>query len=644
MLANGTTGLAGAATAAEASAHSAVLWSALLLCAAPGILAALLVDSATLEKLIAKVVAPLTKPTTLAFALVLAAVASGIAALFAFTVMGGVPMLIDSFAQLLHARYLAEGMVAGPVNSNSEFWHIQQTVLTPNGWVSQYPPGHVLLLAAGLKLGLAWFVGPLCWGVAVLFTTLALHELVSSVAVARLASLLAALSPFGLALSGAFMSHVPAAACAAAALYFVARARDGALVPAAFGGLALGALFTMRPLTAVALAAAAALFALSQRRLLVPTVMFMGAAPFIVAVAAHNHYFFGSPTRFGYTAALGPNAGLGFGIDPWGNRYGIVEALGYTSAELTTLSLFLFETPLPLVLLVGLFFALGERTREEWLLFAWCAAPVLANLFYWHHGLFMGPRMLADVGILWAALSVVSVIGLVGSIRAEWRLANKYSPRTFATGTVLATVVLGVVMLLPQRLASYRVPQATQGLLKAPEVDEPTLVFVHGGWTARIGMRLAGHGMRLDSVETALRQNSTCRVHAFADSFASGGKSSIALDFAPRATDLPLVAEISPGNRIRVVDNEQLDESCATQVRADQSGVIDVSPFVWQGDLPGTKAHGALFVRDMGPQANHSLIAQHEDRRPMMLIPHADTVALVPYTIAVRAIWGTKAE
>ena len=38
------------------------------------------------------------------------------------------------------------------------------------------------------------------------------------------------------------------------------------------------------------------------------------------------------------------------------------------------------------------------------------------------------------------------------------------------------------------------------------------------------------------------------------------------------------------------------------------------------------------------------LMAQHEDRRAMMMIPHADTVALVPYTIAERAIWRLQAE
>ncbi|HEY0673337.1 MAG TPA: hypothetical protein VGD27_13760 [Longimicrobiales bacterium] len=642
LLQDPATGLAGAATAAQASAHSAVLWSGLLMCVVPGVLAAVLVDRNALDSFVNRMVEPLRRPRTIVFAAVLSLCATVLAALLARFVLGGVPILIDSFAQLLHARYFAAGMLHGPVSSDAPFWHIQQTIITPNGWVSQYPPGHVALLALGLKLHMAWLIGPLCWGVAVYFTTLALHELAKSTATARVAALLAALSPFGLMLSGAFMSHIPAAACAAAALYFVVRYDDHGRTAAA-AGLALGVLFTMRPLTAVALAAVATAYALVQRRPRAAAVAFAAALPLLLLVAWYNYHFFGHPARFGYSAALGPHAGLGFGIDPWGNRYSLPDAIAYTTAELTSLSLFLFEAPLPLVLLVGSYFATGKRSAREWLLFGWCVAPVLAGLFYWHHGLFMGPRMLADVGVLWGALAVLSVIGLVRGLRSSWLIARRYSPRTFATATVLAAAVFGVVMLLPERLGSYRVTRETRALLKAPAIDEPALVFVHGGWTARIAMTLAAHGMRLDSVEAALRQNPTCRVQVFADSFSRGAKSSVQLDMKPRAVNLPAVAEIAPGNRIRVAEGEVFNAACTRQIRADQGGIIDVTPYVWQGDRPGARSQGALFVRDLGPEANHRLIRKYPTRHPLMLLPHADTVALVPYTIAERAIWpGTR--
>jgi hypothetical protein len=639
VLVDRPTGLAGAVTAAQASDHSGVLWSGLLLCAVPALLAVVLVDQAAFERLLIRIAAPLKRPRLVILALGLALAATLLAGFIALFILRGMPTLIDSFAQLVHARYIADGVWSGPITPNNEFWHIQQTVLTKHGWVSQYPPGHVVLLALGLRLGVVWLIGPLCWGVAVFFITLALNELLDDTLLARAAACFAALSPFSLALSGAFMSHIPAAACAAAALYWLSRARDGRWLAAAGAGVAIGILFTMRPLTAVALGAVAV--GVSFRRSRVLATGFLGALPFFLLVGFYNNYFFGSPFQFGYHAALGPRAGLGFGIDPWGNQYGPLEAVGYTAAELGALSLYLFETPLPIVLLIGLYFATGKRTFGEWLLFGWAAAPVAANFFYWHHGLYMGPRMLADVGVIWGALAVVSVVGLIRDMRIDWRIA-RYAPRTFVTALASAAVVFGAVVLLPQRLSSYRVTKETRALLRAPELEEPALVFVHGGWTARVGMTLAAHGMRLDSVETALRQNPTCHVHAFADSFARNARPTVQLDFKPRAINLPPIAEMTPGNRIRVVANEKFDEGCATQIQADQGGIVDVTPFIWQGDLPGRRTRHALFVRDMGPAANRKLIAAQPERRALMLIADSDTVRLVPYAIAERAIWRSE--
>ena len=636
------TGLAGAVTASQATDHSAILWSGLLLCAVPALLAVVLVDREALERMLTRVVAPLREPSRLMLASTLAVIATVLAAFIAHFILRGTPTLIDSFAQLVQARYLAEGTWSGPVTANNEFWHIQQTVITERGWVSQYPPGHIALLALGMKLGAVWLVGPLCWGIAIFFTTLALTELFGDELRARVAACFAMLSPFSLALSGAFMSHVPAAACAAAALFCFAYASNGRVLFGAGAGVAIGLLFTMRPLTAVALGAVVA--GLTFRRPAVLAAMLVSTIPFVFAVAYYNNHFFGSPWQFGYNAALGPNAGLGFGIDPWGNQYGPLEALAYTAAELTSLSLYLFETPLPIVSLIGLYFATGKRSSSEWALFGFAAAPLAANLFYWHHGLYMGPRMLADVGVVWAALAPVAIIGLIESIRTDWRIGGRYVPRTFVTALCAAALVFGAVVLLPQRLGSYQITPETEALLKAPQVNEPSLVFVHGGWTARIGMKLAAHGMRLDSVETALRQNPTCNVHAFADGFAKGAPPGSPLDFKPRAVNLPAVAEITPGNRIRVVANEQFDDACAKQIQSDQDGILDVTPFVWQGDLPGLTPRGALFARDMGPEANRALIAAHPERKPLMLLPDAEAVRLVPYGDAEAKIWGADAE
>lgn len=610
------TGIAGAATAESASAYAAVLWNGVLLALIPGLLAAFLLDPIQLEETLKRLFAPLTALRPTLYALCTGALATVLASFVAIFILRGLPTLIDSFAQLLQARYFAAGKLAGPVIPDfQQFWHIQQTITTKNGWVSQYPPGYSALLAIGFRLHLVTLIGPILYGVAVYFATRIAEEVSPSLLLARIAGLLAAVSPFMLGMSGAYMSHVPAAAFSAAALYFVIQRK-----PLAAGGF-IGILFAVRPLTGLVAGFVSLVYAMltSDKKVRDIGLAFASAVPFLALVACYNAHFFGSPIRFGYDAALGPNAGLGFGVDPWGNRYGVTQALGYTSAELSSLSLFLLEIPLPLIAFIGIYFAITPTRQPAhlptWLTFSWVIALVLANLFYWHHGLFMGPRMLADNGPLWVVLAVLATAGLISSIRSDWQIAGKYSVRSFATAAVVAATVAGVMIFAPQRLLSYRIAPEIESLLRAPKIGTPTLMFVHGGWTSRIAMSLAGHGMRLDSVETALRQNSTCAVHHFAQAYAAKKPATIKLDFNASAGLAMRSTEVSPGNRIRVAQGERIDADCAAEISSDSASVVDVTPYIWQGDLPGLGTGGALWVRDMGAAADSALAHRMRDRK-----------------------------
>lgn len=642
------TGLAGAATADAAASYSAMIWYGVVLALIPGILAAMFVDGTKLERAFARMAEPLTRPRVGWYALTLAFVATALAAFVAMVIMDGRATLIDSFAQLTQARYMAAGRLAGPVIAGQESWYLPQTLITANGWVSQYPPGYIALLAVGFTLGIVPLIGPLMFGIAVFFTALIAEEVFDNRALARVAALLAAISPFMLGQAGAYMSHVPAAAFCAGALYFVLRGVRGNLGCALAAGVCIGALLSIRPLTGAVAAATALVYVLFDRRpwktrLLQIALAVLGAAPFALLIAVYNAHFFGSATTFGYDAALGPAAGLGFGKDPWGNAYGLTEALAYTSAELAALSVHLLETPLPLVALVGVYFVVTASVRAQArLLFWWVSSLVIAYLFYWHHGLFMGPRMLADMGTLWVLLAVFAVAGLIARVPADWHLAGKYNGRSLAAGAVTTALILGVVLLTPARLFSYTPPSDVHALLRAPVVQTPSLIFVHGGWTSRIGARLAAHGMRLDSIETALRQNGTCAVHNFSLDYAAGVKPRLILDFAPRAINLPPSVQVSPGNRIRMQPGERVDAGCRTEIAADTAGVVDVAPYIWQGDLPGLNGNQGMFVRDMGPAANARLIAQHRHRSALMLTERNGNVQLIPYEAGMRARWGAN--
>src|SRR5690606_30868882 len=108
-----------------------------------------------------------------------------------------------------------------------------------------------------------------------------------------------------------------------------------------------------------------------------------------------------------------------------------------------------------------------------------------------------------------------------------------YAPRPGVAVALATGAVTGIVVLGPLRLATYS-QERPAALAVTTAAFGPSLVFVHGGWSARLAARLAATGMRLDSIETALRQNTTCAVQRFTDARERGGAQP-ALDFDRRA-------------------------------------------------------------------------------------------------------------
>lgn len=589
------------------------------------------------------------------FALTLGVIAALYSVAFSLWMLDAKPNLIDSMAQLLHARFVAAGHLAGPVDRWNEFWHIQNSLVTSRGWVSQYPPGHVLLLAVGFRLGAVWAVGPVLCGTAAFFTALAADRLLPhDRAVARAGAMLAAASPFFVAHAGAYMNHVSAAALGAAAIYAAVRARDeGGVRWPLLAGAATGAAFATRPLAAVVIAITVAAIMASgasvgrewvRSRLRSSFIAGAGALPFLLLLAAYNSWFFGGPLQFGYTAAWGPATGLGFHRDPWGNMYGPLEAAGFTSSDLTGLSLHLLGTPIPVVLVVGLFLLAAKRlTTGERLIALWALLPVAANALYWHHGMFMGPRMLNEAAPAWALLAAIAAVGLVRRVPVRWE-AREYSVRAGLAVAFALSAAVGVLYLGPDRLAQYGRAWMASSRIEVPTVSRPTLVFVHGGWTSRIAMRLAANGMRLDSLETALRLNPTCDVHRFASGYSGSSPAAVPerpVDFTLRPGELRPRIQISRGNFIRLNAGDRLPADCFREAASDTLGIVDIAPLVWQGDLPGSQRGGAMIVRDMGPVANARLIAAHPDRIPMMFMRRSDDAApvLLPYATGVAILW-----
>jgi hypothetical protein len=181
--------------------------------------------------------------------------------------------------------------------------------------------------------------------------------------------------------------------------------------------------------------------------------------------------------------------------------------------------------------------------------------------------------------------------------------------------------------------------------MKLPKPEGPSLIFVHGAWSGRVAMRLLAHGLRLDSLEVALRYNTTCDVDRFARWYAqnpaSRGSSRPSIDFDFRLHDELPKFRIADGDDIRIRPGAAMPRECLREVASDTLGIVDISPLVWQGDLPGENGAGPLIVRDMGPEANARLIARYPQRTPALFYRPVKEGApkLVPYTAGMSALW-----
>ena len=633
-----------------------------------------------------RLVESIDRPASGAFALALGALSGGIALFTSRALYQGFFTNVDEIASTLHARYLAHGMLAGPIAEAPDAWLIPNTLMVVEGWVSHFPPTHLFAMAALTRLGAPMLAGPLFVAVLSGFMALSLPRLLPGRrGLARAVSLIVALSPFVLFLGGGSMSHVSAGAFGVTALYAALRARDGSPWWALGAGAAVGLMVSDRPLVGLVLGSvftlgtwvpAASRSAASAAAWMTPRVAFtlLGGAPFAAMLAWYNGRLFGSPLTLGYLSAFGDHHRLGFHMDPWGYPYSLEEALGFTSSDLLSMGIQLWETPFPLTAFVALYLLTTARlSRGMGVLLAWALLPVLANAYYWFHDV----RMLFEAAPAWITLSVLAAVALTDGPDSEaalgrpadsfekdddtgdvgWKpeggaIAAQRWAREMATWAIVLGVIGAVVFGVPTRWASYRWTQETLDRITPPQLPtgSAALIFVHTSWNERLSATLQGVGrMRQDSVITALRRNTNCQLHLYAlgrEAMARGAR-----DVSLPAVDLAQVPGTPPGIErppapagatLRMRPNEVFPDSCIRELRSDRFGAVALAPLVWQGDLPGIEEGLPLFVRDLGPDKNRRILASYPDRAAYVFVPKASEQApeLVPYVEAMAILWG----
>ncbi|MDH3207801.1 MAG: glycosyltransferase family 39 protein [Gemmatimonadota bacterium] len=637
-------GPAGEASRASAEAAWGFSFYGALIVLGTAVVLTLALPEVGVGRLVARAADRLSRPRRGVFAISVGTLAGGLSLAIAWFLYRVFPTSVDEMAQLLNAQALAGGLLAMPVPGNEAAWSIQNGLVVPQGWVSIYPPLHTLLLAVGLRAGAAWLVGPLAVAVATWAAALSFEELLGR-RVGRGAAIVLAVSPFWVLLGATYLSHTTAAACLALVLWAGLRARSGSIGWAVAAGASMGASVTARPW--IGLVSSATLLAAlwwDQRDQWVRRVgsVVAGGLPFAALLFAWNSRLFGGPLRLGYSAAYGPPHSLGLHIDPWGNAYGLTEAVAYTGVDLALLGAHLLEAPLSVVAVIGVALLLGMRGAGTTPLLAWVITAVVANALYWHHGIHWGPRMLYEATPAWVALGVASAAYVMREGVSPLRMRRM-------AGWAIAAAGIGALALLPGVLMSAARSSESLAYVALPDPpgEEPALVFIHGSWSSRVVARLTATGMRRDSVETALRRNDICAVDRYArwraadPSARSASPPTLDLAALPGSPSHLVRTRISPGNDVWTEPGAPRDDRCLREARADSQGVVDLEPFLWRAPpLPGRTL---VVTRDLGPEANATVLTALGSPTGYLYTPGVEGAGaprLMQYAEGMESLWG----
>jgi hypothetical protein len=344
-----------------------------------------------------------SEPTVSRRALLLLAAATFVAVWLA-TVVRTHADNVDEVLYSLQAHRFATGHATWALDpALQRFVKLPLMVFTPEGIYTQYPPGYPAILAFFVRFGVPSLCGATLGALAVVATQ-RLGARVATASVGLLAAVLLATNPIFLRWSAAYMSHLAGltALCAAAWLLLDAteradRRRDWESVLA---GVLLGIAFTVRPVTALAVALSIWLSLLVRRlgwpRLRRVTAMLCaGAVLPLAAFLAYNAATNGDPLRLGYQAAQGHYNDMGFGLRGYvlydRDVQPVVSATEFTLTdavrnEITSAvwplarDLFPVWWLLPLVAV-----AVAYRLRVRWaVVAAFTVLPIVNFFFHWN--------------------------------------------------------------------------------------------------------------------------------------------------------------------------------------------------------------------------------------------------------------------
>ena len=436
----------------------------------------------------------------------------------ALRIVGPRPLLIDEIIQTFQARTFASGHLWRLQPTWPEFSSSMHLIDWGGKLYGQFPSGGPALTALGTLVGLEWLIGPLAGAVSVLCFAHLMRRVAPSPGVGLGASLLFALAPFAVFMSGSRMSHVTVLTCVLGATLALASgmASETPRPRLAFlAGLGFGMAATIRPVDALAFALPAGIWyllrAVRQRERWLDLFAAGGGIVIPLALLMYvNYRTTGAPLRFGYDVMWGDTKFFGFGAMPGGDTHTPVKGLELINIYLLRLETYLFETPVPsLIPALAALWMVGRTTTFERYLNSSAVLFLALYAAYWHDGFYLGPRLvfpLLPVLAFWTARA--------------FPLAREHWGGSLAWRAIVFGGVVAQAMALPtgfsMRAEEYRAGLVTMrwdpdSAATAAGV-RGALVLVRESWGSQLLARLWARGVSRSTAEAIYAAVDRCEL------------------------------------------------------------------------------------------------------------------------------------
>lgn len=561
------------------------------------------------------------------FAVLVFVTGTALASVVALRVFHGAGNTTDEYAQLFHARILLSGHLSLPVDPNPEFFSMD-TVVDQGRWYSHFPIGGPLVIALGSLMGGPWVISALMTGI----SAAALYHFARTTfgeAQGRVVAIVFCLAPSIFIMGGTWMNHVPVlclTCCMLAALAEWERANTwrAASLYAAFVGLTIGLIATIRPLDAVVLAIVVGgfqLWILWQRRRksisLIPQFVFGFAG--VLPLLAVNAKTTGHALRFAYEVQWGAGHGVGFHLDPYGQPYTVRMALERAITYVGEWNMFVTAWPVPAIALFALaLFALRRPSRWDVLLITLFVAQLTAYACYWGQGELLGPRFMHNV----------MPVAIIFIARIPWLWQNAFGARGRQAGSALVLACLTIALcsvgsaFSPWGLVHQaQIARGTMRLGVADAVNRAALhnavVVLREPFTARLTRRMWGLGVNRSEAAQMLKNRDACSLLAAIAHAENDVLEPIAKVASVRSA-APFVESASAVNVGDALFNskESVDPACNAELEADARGgfiPLGTALHLMPHDATGAIDGDIIYVADLG-EHNKALYSRFSNR------------------------------